>query len=193
VRLGSAGPYPQGVQATFTKLVCSRDGAGRYGVDVTRETAAPARLRVQARSFEVVPREIAHFVVERDFGLRLAVFGQLAAGGDAGMFWAAPTDRSPRSAALAHRLCVTGRGDVGRAVALVAMCTAEWERQAGRRPAPLAGPWPLLDATEIRADVLARAVGSLAAAAASWQLLTPGESLTLRWPTSLTFPRRRSA
>jgi len=191
------------VQATFTKLVSPRDGADRYGldrygvdpysVDVVRATAAPARLRVHATTFEVVPREIAHFVVERAFGLRLAIFGQLAAGGDAGMFWAAPADRSPQSAARAHRLCVTGRGDVGRAVVLVAICTAEWERQLGRRPAPLAGPWPLLAATEIDADVLARAVGSLASVATRWRHLTPGESLTLRWPTSLTLARRQSA
>jgi hypothetical protein len=181
------------VQATFTKLVCSRDGTDRYGVDVTRDTAAPARLRVRSATFEVVPREIAHFVVERDFRLRLAIFGQLAAGGDAGMFWAAPTDRCPRSAARAHRLCVTGRGDVGRAVALVAICTAEWERQLGRRPAPLGGPWPLLDATEIRGETIARAVRSLDAAATRWQHLVPGESLTLRWPTSLTLTSRQSA
>ena len=181
------------MQATFTKLRPVSDSADRYGVDVIRDTAAPARLRVHSATFEIVPREIAHFVVERDFRLRLAIFGQLAAGGDAGMFWAAPTDRSPRSAAHAHRLCITGRGDVGRAVALVALCTAEWERQLGRRPAPLAGPWPLLDATEIRGDTLARAVRSLEAAASRWQRLSPGQSLTLRWPTSLTLTRRQSA
>jgi hypothetical protein len=181
------------VQATFTRRTADRNGVDRYSVDVTRAGAAPARLRVRSSAFDPVPCEIAHFVVEREFGLRLAIFGQLAAGGDAGLFWAAPSDRTARSAARAHRLCVTGRGDVGRAVALVAICTAEWERQLGRRPSPLAGPCPLLDASEIPVEVLARAVVSLAGAATHWRQLTPGQSLTLRWPASLTLTRRQSA
>jgi hypothetical protein len=115
---------------TFT-----RQTGFRYGVDVSRESGPPARLRVVKLDAEWLPREIAHFLVEREFGLKLGIFGQLAAGGDAGRFWAAPADRDSRLAHLSHRLQVTGRGDLGRSVALVAWCTAAWEVETGRRSA----------------------------------------------------------
>ena len=186
---------------TFTRLT-----GARYGVDVIRESGPPARLRVLRQDAEWLPREIAHFLVEREFGLRLGIFGQLAAGGDAGRFWAAPADRNSRLAHHSHRLQVTGRGDLRRSIALVAWCVASWEIKTGRRStaaprsdrsgqlgAESAGPWPLIDVAALPPDKVASAIGCLAAAAIAWNELGPGQRLTFEWPPALTLAARRSA
>jgi hypothetical protein len=178
---------------TFTR----RTGQ-RYGVDVVRESGPPARLRVVKSDAEWLPSEIAHFLVEREFGLKLGIFGQLAAGGDAGRFWAAPADRDARLAHVSHRLQVTGRGDLRRSVALVSWCTAAWEVETGRRlPTPSRstsdGPWPLLDVAAIPPDQLAGTVRCLAAAAVAWDALRPGQQVSFDWPQALTLAARRSA
>jgi hypothetical protein len=170
---------------TFT-----RQTGCRYGVDVIRESGPPARLRVVKSDAEWLPREIAHFVVEREFGLKLGMFGQLAAGGDAGRFWAAPADRDSRLAHLSHRLQVTGRGDLGRSVALVAWCTAMHEIETGRRSA---GPWPLFDVAAVPCEQVAGAVQCLAATAVAWSELHAGQRVAFDWPQALTLTARRSA
>ena len=160
-------------------MTFTRQTECRYGVDVSRASGPPARLRVVKLDAESLPREIKHFLVEREFGLKLGIFGQLALGGDAGRFWAAPADRNSRLAHLSHRLQVTGRGDLGRSVALVAWCMAAWEIETGRRSAGsfdpwasgegssseqrAAGPWPLMDVASVRCEQVAAAVQCLAA------------------------------
>jgi hypothetical protein len=190
------------VRVTFT-----RQTECRYGVDVSRESGPPARLRVVKLDAESLPREIKHFLVEREFGLKLGIFGQLAAGGDAGRFWAAPADRDSRLAHLSHRLQVTGRGDLGRSVALVAWCTAVWEIETGRRPAGPGdprrsgdrrcerseGPWPLLDVAAVPCEQVAAAVQCLAATAVAWNEMHPGQRVSFDWPQALTLTARRSA
>ena len=188
-------------------MTFTRQTECRYGVDVSRESGPPARLRVVKLDAESLPREIKHFLVEREFGLKLGIFGQLAAGGDAGRFWAAPADRDSRLAHLSHRLQVTGRGDLGRSVALVAWCTAVWEIETGRRSAGLgaprwsseqrtqrsAEPWPLLDVAAVSCEQVAAAVQCLAATALVWNELRPGQRVSFDWPLALTLTARRSA
>jgi hypothetical protein len=176
------------VRVTFTRLT-----GARYGVDVLRESSPPARLRVAPSHVEDLPLRLAHFLVEREFELKLGIFGQLAAGGDAGSFWAAPADRNARLAHRAHRLRVTGRGDLGRSVTLVAICTAAWQVESGRRVAPLDGPWALLDAAQIPPARVARTVAAFDAAALAWGDLEVGQFVAFDWPAALTLPRKRSA
>jgi hypothetical protein len=153
---------------------------------------------------EHLPHDLAHFLVEREFGLKLGIFGQLAAGGDAGTFWTAPADRTARLAQRAHRLGVTGRGDLGRSERLVALCVACWEQQTGRRLAPLDGSWPLVDAAAISPAQLARVAERFVETAAAWHALLIGQSLLFDWPPGLVLcgtgglggagaPRLRSA
>jgi hypothetical protein len=181
------------VRVTFT-----RQTGLRYGVDVIRESGPPARLRVVKSDAEWLPGEIAHFLVEREFGLKLGIFGQLAAGGDAGRFWAAPADRDARLAHVSHRLQITGRGDLRRSVALVAWCVAAWEVKAGRRPQEPSrtesdGPWPLMDVAAIPREQVVGTVRCLASAAVAWDGLRPGQRMSFDWPEALTLAARRSA
>jgi hypothetical protein len=71
------------------KVAFTKTGERRYGVFVDREYA-PAMMMHPAPKFdEFLPHDLLHFVAEAEWGLDGAVFGQLAAGGDAGTFWAA--------------------------------------------------------------------------------------------------------
>lgn len=178
---------------TFTRLT-----AARYGVDAIRENGPPARLRVTHRHPEDLPHHLVQFLVEREFRLKLGVYGQLNAGGDAGRFWSAPADRDARLAHLAHRLQVTGRGDVGRSVTLVAVCVAAWQVEAGRRPAPLdaLGAAALLDVTEIPVAAVSAAVAAFDDAAGAWSRCAAGQALRFEWPAALRLlplPQKRSA
>jgi hypothetical protein len=181
------------VLVTFTRLT-----EARYGVDAIRESGPPARLRVAPRHPEDLPHDLAQFLVEREFGLKLGSYGQLNAGGDAGRFWTAPADRDARFAHLAHRLQVTGRGDVGRSVTLVAVCMAAWQVEAGRRPEPLGAPGAasLLDVTEIPVAAVAAAVAAFDDAAEAWSRCAAGQALRFEWPAALRLlplPQKRSA
>jgi hypothetical protein len=185
------------VRVTFTRLT-----GHRYAVGVVRESGPPAGQRVSAGKGVWLPPDIAHFLVEREFGLRLGIFGQLAAGGDAGTFRAAPADRDARLAHCAHRLQVTGRGDLGRSVAMVSICTAIWEFEAGRRFAPpdlqpyataTSRSWGLLDMADVPCDGVRRVVQEFEGVATRWNALGVRESLAFDWPAALTCVPRRSA
>src|SRR5919108_6648623 len=72
------------------KVTFSKTGQRRYGVLVEREQA-PTMVALPAPGFdEYLPHDLLHFVGEAEWGLNGAVFGQLAAGGDPGIF--IPTD-----------------------------------------------------------------------------------------------------
>ena len=165
---------------TFTRLA-----GARYAVDVVRDSGPPARLHVTSGTEQRVPHDLARFVVEREFGLKLGVFGQLAAGGDAGAFWAAPCDRSRLLAQRAHRLLIAGRAELGRSEQLVSLSIAVWEQRSGRRASAVGSPFPLAGAG-IDGALLARAAVAVGDAALVWAGLGVGESTRLRWPGALT-------
>jgi len=175
------------VLVTFTR------GVGRrYRVGVARESDPAAAMHVAPGFDESLPYDLAHFLVEREFGLQLGIFGQLAAGGDAGTFWCAPAARSAKLAHRAHRLRVAGRGDVGRSEQLTAACVAAWEIQAGRRqPGEVWSVRVLHDAAIAAPAQIRHVIDVFNEAASDWQALTPGESLHFEWPESLTLRRPR--
>lgn len=176
----------------FTRL--SRPG---YRVDVIRDLDPPARLHVAPSIDEQLPHDIAHLIVERDFRLQLGIFGQLAAGGDAGSFWCAPADRNARMAARAHRLLVAGRGELARSERLTAACYAAWEIAGGRRFAGADFPGRVLHDTAVASPAtIQRIVSAFDNVASDWQRLSAGGSLQFDWPVELTLRRaapRRSA
>jgi len=175
------------MQVTFTRLL-----GPRYTVEVTRDLDPPARMNVAPGFDEFLPHDLAHFLVEREFRLQLGIFGQLAAGGDAGTFWCAPVDRSVRLAQRAHRLRVAGRGDLGRSERLTAICVAAWEIDAGRRS--VGDAWParaLHDTAHVPPARVARVLAAFDDDAPRWHALGAGESLRFEWPAELTL--RRSA
>jgi hypothetical protein len=165
------------MQVTFT-----RAGQRRYSVAIVREHGPRLQPRLAPGYDDLMPHDLAHFVVEEQFGIALGVFGQLAAGG-AGIFAPAPADRAGRTRRSAHRISLAGRDDMRRSEALAWLCVSEWQRRAGRRASLPSDA----DASAVPPADLDRAVRRLDEVSSRWQALAVGESLTLTWPERLTF------
>jgi hypothetical protein len=146
-----------------------KTGARRYAVLVEREHAPT--LVAQAPGYDdYLPHDLLHFVAEAEWGLDGGVFGQLAAGGDPGIFL--PVERELVRTWIRRRKL------------------RRKARPKGRRSElrPLPEGWDdLLAAARIERERLAEVVRSLDELAERWHGLRIGEELTLEWPR----PERR--
>jgi hypothetical protein len=155
------------VKVVFTKL-----GGRRYRVDAI--TSAHHWQMPQAPGWdEAMPHDLAHFLSEREEGIRLGIFGQLAAGGSAGTF----QDGAPNTAQRrrSDRLGRAGRDDVARSERLAAGVRGYWSARTGRPersalPVDLVGP---------------RLAAAVVDTAERWRAVPDGGSLELDWPDSL--------
>jgi hypothetical protein len=157
-----------------------KTGLRRYGVFVERDTA-PTLVMHPAPGFdEFLPHDLLHFVAEAEWGLDGAVFGQLAAGGDAGTFW--PLDQRLVAAAMRRRKRARrGRWRGRRSELLANVLDYAWNARRGRRPLP--ADWEeRLEAARVDPEQLAEVVTSLDDLAERWRALPVGESLRLEWP-----------
>lgn len=166
----------------------------RYGVVVER-AYAPTVIAEPAPGYDdFLPHDLLHFVAEAEWGLDGAVFGQLAAGGDPGLFL--PVDdellgRCVRERKLRktkqHRGRSAGwRFEAARSEALATVLGAAWRARTSR--APLPEYWDVVLA-QARAEPqkLERVLGYVGELASRWHGLQIGRSLTLEWPR----PERR--
>jgi hypothetical protein len=141
------------VKVTFVKT-----GTRRYAVEVSRERYP--NLRCGSIGYdEWLPHDVLHFVAEAELGLDGAIFGDLAAGGNARIFM--PVDR--------ELIRKTKRRERIRRTRL----------PEGRRSEELA--WELNQGWHARTlePNLQRKLDELAA---RWHALQVGGSLTLEWP-----------
>jgi hypothetical protein len=165
------------MKATFTKI----DGR-RYSISCTRENG-PALAPRQAPGYDpYMPHDLAHFLVEEQFGIRLGVFGQLAAGGE-GVFKPPTNDRSGRTRRTGARVAEIGRADMARSERLVALVQPLWELHSGRKPRTQA----VVDTTLATPFEISATMERFDEVSAKWHALRPGESITLEWPEELTF------
>jgi hypothetical protein len=178
-----------------------RSGERRYAMRIER-AGAPVLVMEPAPGFDPdLPHDMVHFVVEAVLGLKTGVFGQIAAGGDAGSFHiggpgggdARKHRRAARKQATKGKKLVQAQGregelseiaaflfDVGwrrsqrpdSAAQRAALGEAEWTR-AGLSPDERAR----IDAARLRVfadfDRLSQA----------WRALKVGGALILEWPT----------
>jgi hypothetical protein len=162
------------VDVTFTRL-----DDKRYEIGITREHG-PEIPRTQAPGYDDwMPHDLAQYVVEEFFGIRLGIFGQTAAGG--GSYSPDPADRSGRTARTVKRLDAAAHDDVARSERLVGVCVAAWRRRVHGEPLPA---W--IGDTDAAQDGIAECVERLDAVARQWHALQPGRSITFRWPDQLT-------
>lgn len=172
-------------EGDFVDVEFRRVSERRYAVVVT--VAGQPRLEMNpAPGYDArLPHDLLHFVVERELGIRMGIFGQLAAGGTAGTFHPAATgtpagrDGARQRRALARRgemLMQQGRADSAESERAAAECMRVWQSStAGHEPRPSQ------DATYSAAQ-LARVCTALDEASAAWTKLRVGEALTLHWP-----------
>ncbi len=164
------------MQVTFTKV----DGK-RYRVAIEREHGPALVPRFAPGYDELMPHDVAHYLVEESYEIELGVWGQLAAGGG-GIFTPAPEDNTLRNQRRAQRIGAVGRADMARSEQLVVLTVRTWERSIGRvkqhtLPAPL----------EVDPADLAAAVRRMTEVAEQWRALPSGGSLMFTWPRRLTF------
>jgi hypothetical protein len=171
------------MEVTFT-----RTGPRTYGMTADRGGGSVVHMPTGPGFDPWLPHDLVHFAVERHFAIAHGVFGQLAAGGTAGTFFAIPHSRRDRGGRRSARLAAIGREDTGRSERLTALCMAAWHARRG-------GRWThadALDPDDVRA-LPAALLDELEDVASRWHALDVGESLTLTWPADLTPRPGRSA
>jgi hypothetical protein len=169
------------------KVSFAKTGERRYGVFVRRERALEVVMNPAPGYHDYLPHDMLHFVAEAEWKLNGAVFGQLAAGGDAGTFH--PVDQSLVARAMRdrkRRKRRAGKPKGRRSEILADVLEHAWNARRGREPLP--SDWQeQLAIARVSSDRLERVVDRLDELADRWHALRIGEELTLEWPS----PERR--
>lgn len=157
-----------------------RTGERRYSVFVERDSAPAMVMRTAPGYDEYLPHDLLHFVAEAEWGLDGAVFGQLAAGGDAGTF--SPLDQTLAGKWHRRRKRLRRRHKGGRrSELLTGVLERAWNAHRGRGRLPT--DWgERLERARVDPERLEAVVASLDELAERWHSLRIGESLTLEWP-----------
>jgi hypothetical protein len=154
----------------------------RYGVIVQRERAPEVVMNPAPGYDDFLPHDMLHFVAEAEWKLNGAVFGQLAAGGDAGTFH--PVDQSLVARAMRdrkRRKRRAGKPKGRRSEILADILEHAWNARRGREPLPT--NWhDQLATARVSSERLERVVDRLDDLAERWHALRVGEELTLDWP-----------
>ena len=119
-----------------------------------------------------LPHDLVHYAVEREHGIELGVFGQLAAGGNLRTFRRLDETPDRRLRRRGERLAREHLDELARSERLAAEALRAWIR----------GPRPHAD------ERLERVCARLDELSARWRALGVGGELTLTWPRQ-TLPR----
>ena len=187
---------PSPMQVTF-----ARTGTRRYAVRVTRPDFPTVEMDPAPGFDDHLPHDLVHYVVEEELGLRMGVFGQLAAGGDAGTFsvriakparreWSRQQRRNKRRGV---RLASEGRADAELSERAAAICLSAWlgrssnplRRAQAREMASyvrrLRDEWPRQELALLSPERLDHICARLSEVSEQWRRLGVGEALNLSW------------
>ena len=184
-------------------LVFRRTGQRRYSVMAQRPGFPNLEMNPAPGYDPLMPHDMMHLVVEAQLGLRRAVFGQLASGGDAGTFHLhVQRDQSSRELARVSnrvkvrgkRLMKEGRDEALQSERATYICWSEWlarsssseQRKTSRAMAQEARKVrDTANARELRAlnprklDEICKHLDELSS---HWFRLRVGESMAVAWP-----------
>jgi len=165
-------------------LVFSRTGERRYTVEAQRP-GLPHLLMSPAPGYDpLMPHDMMHMVVEAQLGLRHGIFGQLAAGGNAGTFHLpmkngdsareiARTRR--RVAARGKKLLREGRDECVQSEQAAFICWNAWRTRSSSRDQRKLSR----DLNQNKLDEICEHLDKLSS---HWFRLTVGESMAVSWP-----------
>ncbi len=173
------------MQVTFT-----RTGTRRYSVHVDREEAARLKVDPAPGYDEHLPHDLVHFVVEVECGLRDGIYGQLAAGGNAGLFRPVDEHHTKKWKRRNSRKDSLSGKDIPRSEELASVSLVEWYAHTGRAE-PKAEHQKWVERAELGPTERHRVVERLDTVAAQWRELGLDESLTFDWPWPERRPHRR--
>lgn len=158
-----------------------RTGHRRYAVAVLRDRHGDLRMDPAPGYSDLIPHDLVHWVVEEEFGLRDGIFGQLAAGGNAGSFVPTEELRTKAWARQVERRNKSTGTEMGRSEDLAAQVYPRWLRHGGHLPGShyvRQDPPP----TDLSDTELDRAIKRLDVLSGQWRAVDVGGSITVRWP-----------
>jgi hypothetical protein len=184
-------------------LIFQRTGQRRYAIQATRPGLPDVMMDPAAGYDPLMPHDLLHLVVEAQLGLDGGVFGQLAAGGNAGTFH--PISGGGASARAASRvrhrmnrrgkkLMREGRDDSNQSERATYICWYEWlarsasaDRQKTARAMSeqanlIRGTAPPNEMRALSAKKIERICRHLDELSSHWSRLAVGESMAVRWP-----------
>ena len=168
-----------------------KTGVRRYGVFVEREKAPDLWVNSAPGYDEWLPHDLLHFVGEAEWGMDGAVFGQLAAGGDPGLFLPADPKLVPAAVRKRKRVRRGPRPRGRRSELIVTVLEAAWKARHGH--AKLHDLWEeQRAAARVEPAKLEAVMPQLDRLAEEWHALHIGESLSLEWPRPERRPRHRA-
>jgi hypothetical protein len=150
-----------------------------------------------------MPHDLLHLIVEAQLGLKRGVFGQLAAGGDAGTFRPGfePQETSRVAARVRHRvkargktLTLEGRAESAQSERATYICWYEWlarsqssdrrsvaqaMTQQAKQVRDVAPPRELRALSERKLEEICQHLDELSS---HWSRLEVGQSMAVRWP-----------
>jgi hypothetical protein len=162
-------------------VIFERVDARRYRIGVERsgryDVGADVGVRAAPGS-AVVPHDLVHFVVEEQAGLRLGIYGQVAAGGDVGGFFrsAVGTRKSVAEARRARRLGRAGRPQVAVSERLAGLVDADGV---------------VHPATDVDEGLRVRIQRRLDDVLGRWRATPEGGRLVIPWPDDLVIRHGR--
>ncbi len=169
--------------ATFAimQVRFERTGHRRYAVAVLRSRHGDLRMDPAPGYSDLIPHDLVHWVAEEVFKLRDGIFGQLAAGGNAGTFVPTEELRTKAWARQVERRNRSTGAEMGRSEALAAQIYPRWLRHRGHMPGShyvQQDPPP----TDLSAAELERAFERLDSLSVAWRSVRVGEAMTVDWP-----------
>jgi hypothetical protein len=166
-------------------LVFHRTGQRRYAVEAQRGGFPDVQMNPAPGYDALIPHDMIHLVVEAQLGLTRAVFGQLAAGGDAGTFHI-PSKAGEDVRAIARartrvkergrKLLKDGRDECVQSEQAAHICRQAWLARSSSRKATT--QLPALDQRKL--DEICDHLDELSA---HWTNLEIGESMAVAWPS----------
>jgi hypothetical protein len=184
-------------------LVFRRTGQRRYAIEAERAPFPDVEMNPAPGYDGWMPHDLLHLVVEAQLGLTRGVFGQLAAGGDAGTFHPSfkPQETSRAAARVRQRLKARGkiltrkgRDESAQSERATFLCWYEWlaRSQSSERRTTVQAMAPqvrhvrdVAPARELRAlserklEEICRHLDELSS---HWSRLEVGQSMAVRWP-----------
>lgn len=178
-----------------------RSGERRYSMRIER-AGLPALVMNPAPGFDPdLPHDLVHFVVEAALGLKTGVFGQIAAGGDAGSFHvetggalsAKERQRAARKQVAKGARLIKGQGREGELSELAAfLFDIGWRSQSRPDSAPQRAA--LGEAERTRASLSPgeraridtarpRVFADFERLSRAWRAVPVGGALVLEWPS----------
>jgi hypothetical protein len=164
-----------------------------YAVDIARERADDLTMNPAPGYDDLLPHDLVHLLVEVHRGLRDGIYGDVAAGGNAGTFRLAddrPADESSREHSRKARRAGRSRGGVGRSRRgadmsrsehLAGVVHARWQARQHGTPLPDWYPLAAAAAAATEADIEA-ALREAEGLSARWRRLQVGHGMAVEWP-----------